>query len=274
MWLAYACLVLSILLLAIGGGFFFVRILRRQIRAELRRAPARPRAMVRRIQLGALAFLVAGFVFVAWVSRSLRAAGWVVPLVPIYVAAHVQWRAAAERRRLEADALAHWYALRGFVASGISLPHALFRLAEPNQNRYAKRLRRVLERYEDGSPLGTCLERFRQKLPLRLSGSCLVAIEVAYAQGLPLVPLLDEVLPVLEWERAATVRLGDLRRAALAQAIFAFLLPWGVLGASRAIAPELFNHGIGGAVLFAVVAGCLVWEILGAVVLWKLSAFY
>jgi Flp pilus assembly protein TadB len=175
---------------------------------------------------------------------------------------------------LDRSSLSYLHALRGLVAVGESLPSALFRLATSVPAPFAVTLQSFLGSFDGGRPLRECLQRFRERSELRVTGTCLAMLEMAYRQGLSVGPLLDRLLPVLESEHAHRERIRELRRATFAQLAIAAAIPL-VLGCTlHLFQPETLTHFAGSPLFRPVLFLVFIFESLGAWVIWKVSNFY
>ncbi len=178
-------------------------------------------------------------------------------------------RSVRVRDEMEAAGIVYFQAVRGLVHSGLGLPAALFHVAQVQPSAFARTLQKALNGFHAGEGLGDCLRRFDRRVPLRLMGTSLNALQLAYRQGIPVSPLLDRMVPLLERERESELRLRDSRRSALVQAGVALLVPWVVFGALWVFQPDLagrFENGLS-------VAGVLGVELVGVVCLVQLSRF-
>lgn len=129
-------------------------------------------------------------------------------------------------RELEASALPFLHGLKGLLEAGIALPQALFVLARAPHGAFGSALRRFLDGYGWGRPLGTCLASFREQAALGAAGALLAALEVSYARGLPIVPLLAGALPPLEARERARRRTDEVMHSLNAQMGLVAALPW------------------------------------------------
>lgn len=188
--------------------------------------------------------------------------------LPLALEARVRWRGRRHREAMEASGIVYFQALRGLTHAGLGLPAALFHLAQAQPSPFARTIARALAGFHGGEGLGECLRRFDRRVPLRLMGTSLTALQLAYRQGIPIAPLLDRMVPWLEREREAELRLRDGRRAALAQAGVALAVPWVVFGALWICQPALAGQFSLGAV-----AGVLAVEAAGVLALVEVSRF-
>lgn len=170
---------------------------------------------------------------------------------------------------MEASGIVYFQALRGLVHAGLGLPAALFHLAQAQPSPFARTIARALDGFHEGEGLGECLRRFDRRVPLRLMGTSLTALQLAYRQGIPVAPLLDRMVPWLEREREADLRLRDGLRSALAQAGIALVVPWLVFGTLWLCQPGLAAGMDLGAVT---VVGAV--ELGGVACLLRISRFY
>ena len=207
----------------------------------------------------------------AWWCGSPLSGLAVLLAVPLGLPPLSRWHATRQRARLDRSALGFLAALRGLVVVGLSLPSALFHLSREIDEPFSRALGDSLRRFDDGRSLEQCLSRFRARGALPLSGGCLSQLEMVYRNGLPVLPLLDRLLPMLEAEWQGEERVRSVRRSALAQMAVAFAMPWVVEAAMVYLQPA-------GAVAvtpgLALRAGAFAWEVLGAIGLWKVSTFF
>lgn len=184
-----------------------------------------------------------------------------------YLSAHRRTRA------LDGSAITCFHAVRGLVRAGISLPTALFQVARRFHDPFADALAKQLAHYDEGRSLEICLERFRDRNSLALTSLTLRVLETAYRQGLPILPVLDRILPVLEHEYAIEEKTETLCRSALGQGAVAALLPWGVIAFLNWVQPEMAAGAFESRTFWCGVMGCLGWQASGVWMLWKSSKY-
>lgn len=174
-----------------------------------------------------------------------------------------------QRRRalFEASAEQYLHALRALVRSGLGFSAALDRLAHAQATPFSQAMRGRLRVFAQGGDFLDCLDRFPSR-GSALLGLCLENLASAYRQGLAILPLLDRMVPALEFERAQNQRLRELRRSVLWQVAVAASVPWIVVGVLRAVGPA----GVGRLTIEHAV-GVLVWEGVGIWTLWKQMRF-
>jgi Flp pilus assembly protein TadB len=219
-------------------------------------------------------WLVGGF-FVSWLfsGRLIFGLAGAVPL-PWVVRATGEARARGRSRALDRSALSYLYALQGLLQVGRSLPVALFELAERIPAPFATTMRDFLAPFDAGKPLHACLARFRARSSLKLSATCLALLELAYRNGLPVSPLLERILPVLESEHESGERIRSLRRGLVAQAAVAFFSPWFVGGFLFYCQPEVLQRFLDSGVGWPLAGLVVAWEGMGVLALWKVSTFF
>lgn len=193
--------------------------------------------------------------------------------LPGILAAWGRWRRLRRREELDASAISFLHALLGLVRAGLSLPSALFQLCETLPTPFGLALQRFLLRYDRGSTLRECLARFRES-ELRASAAPLALLEMTYRNGLPVAPLLEKILPVLESERLARAKISALAKTSLGQAAVAFALPWLLAAVLSWFQPQLLVDFSSSDYAFALLAFALFWEGLGVFLVWWISRFY
>ena len=99
-------------------------------------------------------------------------------------------------------------------------------------------------------------------------------LEMAYARGLPVVPVLERMVPLLEAEELARARIRSIQATILLQGAFASVMPWGIAAFLNWMDPEsleaLRESGVAG----PIIGGALVLEGVGGYLLWKVSQYY
>lgn len=132
-------------------------------------------------------------------------------------------------RRFEADALSVLEALRGLVRSGaMSPPAALARIGRLGENHGNRRLRSRLQAIDRGETFEGALRRFARKLGDSPVAATFRAVAEASQAGLPILAMLDRALPELRAQALADEKLRAVRARAVAQAVIASLVPWGL----------------------------------------------
>jgi len=255
------------------GGFVLVTTgLRVAVREAVRISPRRLGAVGRRLSRLCAGVLVAACLLAAGLLGNPIYGLAVLLLVPFALPQLVRFWAGRQTSALDSSAIAYFHALRGLVRAGLGLPYALFQLSEAVPSSFAEALRPFLDRFENGRSLGECLERFRGRMELPLTGICLSVLQLAYREGLPVAPFLERMLPLLESDREGRERERSLRHSVAAQAAVAFATPWFLLGALALFQPTLASHCWSGKAL-VVAAGALAMEAAGVWVLWQVSTF-
>ncbi len=181
----------------------------------------------------------------------------------------------AERSRVvEKSAITFLHALTGLLQAGVSLPAALFHLSTSVSSPFFTGLGRFLRRYEKGSSLSECLGDYQEAAQLGRTGHLLTSLELSYARGLPVLPLLQRMVPVLEADWEGKEKIRALRRSALGQALLAGAIPWALFLGLYFFEPEValrFQNSKG---FVPIVMVASVWEGIGVWSLWKLSSYY
>jgi Flp pilus assembly protein TadB len=187
-----------------------------------------------------------------------------------------QWRTERSRRvrQLELSAVHFFEALLGLLRVGLSFPSALFHLVHHFPGPFAEALLPYLNRFEEGRSLNRCLERFQVQTGLGQVEVYLSLLGVAYREGLSMVPLLEQAVPVLASEQGYRERSRSLRRAAAVQAGVASLIPWILFGVLFLFQPEVAEETLAQPYWWIVAVGAVACEGLGTWWLWKLSSFY
>lgn len=149
----------------------------------------------------------------------------------------------------------------------------MFDLTRSQNSPFSNRLKKYLKNYEEGRSFNLVLAQFRINTGLPVVGNYLRTLEMAYAQGLQMAPLLESMIPDLEAEQNHQKKIEDLRLQMISQAFLAFMMPWGLAGALYFFNPELF-HSLAakrGTIFIGLVA--LIIESVGVWVLWQITKF-
>lgn len=117
------------------------------------------------------------------------------------------------------------------------------------------------------------LIEFKNKTRLPSLGVYLASLEMAYRQGLAVGPLLEKIIPTLETEQHFQLKVEDLRRQMMFQAVLAFFIPWALVGALWFFNPELLfslsKNGWGSWI--TVISSS--FELMGIWFLWQITSF-
>ena len=175
---------------------------------------------------------------------------------------------------LEQTAIPYFHGLLGLVRVGVSLPLAMFRLSEASGASFPKTLRIFLKRFREGVPLVDCLAQFRRRSGVRRAAFCLAMLEMAYARGLPVVPVLERMVPLLEAEELARARIRSIQATILLQGAFASVMPWGIAAFLNWMDPESLEAFRESGVAGPIIGGAMVLEGVGGYLLWKVSQYY
>lgn len=175
---------------------------------------------------------------------------------------------------VDENSLSFLYALQGLSEVGINLPSALFILAERIDGPFAAELRKSLRKFEDGKSLSQLMEAFQKRAGLKLSGVYLNLIEMVYAQGLSVTPLLSKMVPLLEMESSANQKIRNLRKSSFAQILMAFCIPWVVVLSLVFFQGDLIYRFLNSSYGYLVIFVAVMTEVIGSVVIWNVSKFY
>ncbi len=172
---------------------------------------------------------------------------------------------------LERTAILTLHALLGLLKTGLGLPSALFKLIERVDSPFTQALKPFLLKYEKGKTLSECLLKFSRKISTLQIGMCLNVFEIAYSKGLPLVPFLEYIIPVLEDEIELKEKIASQRKMVIAELIIALIIPWIIFLSLNFFETNfLFELSINN---IALIVGAFLWEILGFYAIWKVSSF-
>lgn len=232
-------------------------------------APLRQMRRHRRVAWGMA--LAAGLAVAAVTRPILGLIAWA--LYPLFE--RLQWWIAvrAWRARVSKASLPFLTALRALLEAGFSFPDALFRLSRASRGgSLGASLGGELAAFASGRTLGRCLFRFR-----RVVGGDTAApwawLCWAADKGLPLLPLVSEMIGHAELERDWEEKIRSLRNGAVAQAILAACLPWGLLGVVSAFDPEWLTVYWREGPVFSVTAACVIWQGVGLWIGYRESRF-
>jgi Flp pilus assembly protein TadB len=162
--------------------------------------------------------------------------------VPFLIAGLRKKMSLGIRKKYETSSLLYFHAVRGLVRSGLGLPAALFQVANTQPGVFHQSMAFSLAGFDQGNALADCLEQLNRRFPSPFVRHALRSLQMAYDQGLPVSPLLDRIVPLLEKEQARAARARDLRQLAYVQGGLAFCLPWVLLGTLAAFQPELSSR--------------------------------
>ncbi len=205
--------------------------------------------------------------------RSLSLLIFLTTLLPLTLWFIWVLRKARHEWEVEQTALVYLHALQGLLKGGLSLPTALFQLVETDPSPFARSLRRYLTQFHRGEGLASCLDLFRKESGIQDSAALWGMLEVVYRRGLPLAPLLERRLPGLEADGDLRMKIRELRRSALGQALLVALLPWGLLGVLGVFQPEMTKGFLESSAFLPTVALALFLEGAGGFCLWQVCRF-
>jgi len=213
-------------------------------------------------------------VILSWVwTRSLVPGIFLLLFCPFLFRSLVRYQEFRHTKALESSALAFFYVLQGMVQSGRSLPSALFDVVQYQSTLFCLKLRKHLGKYEEGRGMSRILIEFKNKTRLPSLGVYLASLEMAYRQGLAVGPLLEKIIPTLETEQHFQLKVEDLRRQMMFQAVLAFFIPWALVGALWFFNPELLfslsKNGWGSWI--TVISSS--FELMGIWFLWQITSF-
>lgn len=211
---------------------------------------------------------------VSWIWTRQFSFGFLFVLAtPVVFRIWVRYRDFRDKQGLETSALSFFNGLLGLIQSGKGLSIALFDLTRSQNSPFSNKLKKYLKNYEEGRSFSLVLAQFRKNTGLPVVGNYLLTLEMAYAQGLQISPLLESMIPALEAEQNHQKKIEDLRLQMISQAFLAFIMPWGLAGVLYFFNPELFNSlaAKGGTIFIGVVV--LLIEGIGVWVLWQITKF-
>lgn len=221
-----------------------------------------------------LVVLAAGFLFSWFCTGRLTFGLLAMGLIPVLLRKISVQQSLFVKRELELSALSFFYGLLGLIQSGQGFSTALFELTRSLPGSFSNLLRKYLKNYEEGKGLFIVLRDFRQKSKLPLIGTYLATLEMAYSQGLPLAPFLEQMIPTLEQEQHYQQKVEALRKQSLAQAAMAFLVPWFLTFVLWWFNPELFQSLQRQYFLLVGIAlMVLISETMGVWFLWQFTRF-
>lgn len=213
------------------------------------------------------------WLFLSWVFTQKIIYGFLsILILPLILKLIIKIHYSHFENELEKNAISILHALYGLLSSGLGLPVALFKLIEKINSPFTQVLKQFLIKYEEGLSLSECLLRFSRRTSTLQIGICLNIFEIAYRKGLPLIPFLDYIIPVLEDEIELKGKISSQRKVVIVQLIFALLIPWILLLYMSIFGTEFslkfsFNHLI-------LIINAILWELLGVFIIWRVSAFY
>ncbi|MBI1859380.1 MAG: type II secretion system F family protein [Deltaproteobacteria bacterium] len=219
--------------------------------------------------LGSLLALLMAFLFLGNPLWGLPAS----PVLALVSLPLVSFLAEEKRLRVEREALSFLHGLHGLTQGGVALPEAIRLLTDEREGAVGQTLGRGLQLLNSRGSLRTMIAFVRSQLGSGPLDACLVGLSLAYERGLSVSTFLSEALPSLEAEAEMQRRVKDLRRSVAAQAAFAAILPWVLIGVLFSFQPELLEEMRSGSV-GVLGLGAFLWMGLGVARLWKTSEFF
>jgi len=95
----------------------------------------------------------------------------------------------------------------------------------------------------------------------------------SYQDHLELGPVLNQMLVLLEQERRMRGRLSQLRAQAFGQVALVAMLPWALLVILGVFEPNMVAIFFADYRGWAVILASLLFEMVGAIILWRVSVF-
>lgn len=173
------------------------------------------------------------------------------------------------QREWETDSLLCLRTLLGLLEGGMALPAALALVADRLSGPGRQRLRRALRQFQRGEgSYPDTLARWRKSNALSRTAIAWQGVELALARGTSAVPLLRRSLPAVEAGLRLQAHIASLRAGAVAQGIFALLVPWILATVLQLIGPEGIPGWPTGLWLPA-----LLWQGVGGGLLWRACRF-
>lgn len=266
--------ILGVTLVLGGGGRLALWWLGESSRfaLQVKRLPAPPQ-QANRFRKGLFVGTLAMGAVAAGFSRGMVFGVAGLVCLPLVLAVRGGIRAHRLRGAYEDSALVYFHGLRGLIHSGLGLPAALFQLASAQPTFFSQAMARSLAGFDRGQALGECLDRLGRRFPSPLVVSALKSLQMAYGQGLAVLPILDRVVPLLEKEQRRLQRSADLRRSTQVQAAFAFCLPWVLSFALGIFQPEVWQRRWEDPQTLRLIFAVLSTEALGLWCLRRVSVF-
>jgi len=207
-------------------------------------------------------------------TRSISIAFVSLSLVPILLKIILKRKQETSKSEIEKESLSFLYSLRGMIGLGITFPRAVYQLSHQRQGRFIKTLSPLFHSFEKGDSLEMVIQRFVSRSGLDLISRPLVLMEIAHRKGLPLCPILDGLLPLIELEIQSRERIELLNKNIAAQAFLSALIPW-LIGAVMWTFQPQFMDGLFKSYYFWVLGGfVLIWEGLGIWLIYQKTRFY
>jgi len=176
-------------------------------------------------------------------------------------------------QQISGEALSFFVALKGLIHVGYSLPSALFTLASLPQNRFARVLKPFLSQFSEGRGISQCMHAFIRLLPSESFRCWIRVLMRSYQDHLELGPVLNQMLVLLEQERRMRGRLSQLRAQAFGQVALVAMLPWALLVILGVFEPNMVAIFFADYRGWAVILASLLFEMVGAIILWRVSVF-
>ena len=193
--------------------------------------------------------------------------------LPLLFIGLLSYRMGRRTESLQDSSLSSLYVLKGLVKSGVGLTAALQQVSTMENNPFCRALWTVLGRYERGQPMGKCLDNLRRESKLGPTAHFISLIEMSYRNGLPMVPLLESMLQFLEAHQEMEKRVKSVTASSMVQALFACLMPWGLLAALYWFDPEMVSHFMSSSWVYFLPLPILL-ESIGGVFLWRISSYF
>ncbi len=194
-------------------------------------------------------------------------------LLPLLVASMRYYNSRFLGAQLDDSALVYFHALRGLVHSGLGLPAALFQLSKSQPTLFSQAMAKTLAGFDQGKALNDCLKQLSDRNPSPLVKGALQGLQMAYAQGVAILPVLERVVPLLEQDQRRRRRMADLRRSTMVQAGFALSVPWILNGALYLVQPELVARQWAESGAFTLVIAVFAVQAMGLWSLFQVSRF-
>lgn len=231
----------------------------------------RHRREILRLCYGCGAFIVLATWF--W-TRSIWIAFGLMSLVPILLKLILIRKQELLKRDTENEFLSFFCSLRGLIGLGITFPQAVYQLSHKRQSRFIKSLSALFHSFEKGDSLEEVFQRFVSRSGLDLISRPLILMEVAHRKGLPLCPILDGILPLIELELQGRERLKVLNKNILAQAFISALIPWLIGTVMWTFQPDFFADLFESSFFWGLGGFVLIWEGIGMWFIKEKTQFY
>ncbi len=188
-----------------------------------------------------------------------------------------EWMEFRKAREIEMASIGFLRSVQGLLRAGIGFSSALFQLSaleDASWLPFSKLFEASFLRYHRGTSLGDCLARVKTRSGVASLSLSLGLIEIAYRQGLPVLPLIERTLEWLEQDICARSRIRDLSVAATCQLGIAVCLPWVVFFALSHFEPELWGHFRDSPSFWPVIAMGVGFEAVGTYVVRRCTCFF